>query len=71
MNNKYYRDEVYEKLSKKDKDIIDEVYKVVNNHCKENSIQLNYNDDAELFVGAITEYLLKSGAIKEGTTRIK
>jgi hypothetical protein len=36
----------------------------VSEYCKENKIKIAYDDRAENFVGAITEYLITSGVIK-------
>ena len=60
MDNKYYRQEVYEKLPDEEKEIINGMYKAMNEHCKDNDIKLAYDDRAEWFIGAITEYYLKS-----------
>jgi hypothetical protein len=52
--------EVYENFPQEEKNIIDNIYKVVNDYCQEKSIKLAYDDRAENFVAAITEYYLES-----------
>jgi hypothetical protein len=59
MINKW-RTEVYENLTEQEKSKIDGVYNVVNQYCKDNNIKIAYDDRAENFIGAITEYLVKS-----------
>jgi hypothetical protein len=59
MNQNKYR-KIYEGLTDKEKKIIDEIYNVVNNHCKENEIKIAYDDRAEEFIDAITKYIVES-----------
>jgi hypothetical protein len=60
--NKYR--EVYENLSKNERDVVNNIFDEVSEYCKENKIKIAYDDRAENFVGAITEYLITSGVIK-------
>lgn len=52
--------EVYENLPEKEKEIIDGIYEAVNQYCQDNKIKIAYDDRAENFVCAITEYYLDS-----------
>ena len=64
MDNKQYREEVYENLSEQDEAKVNGIYEVVNQHCITEGIEIAYDDRAEHFIGAITGYLVESGVIK-------
>jgi hypothetical protein len=63
MDNKKYR-EVYENLPENEKEMINEIWQVVNQHCKDEGIKIAYDDRAEYFIGAITGYLVESEVTK-------
>lgn len=52
--------EKYFTMTKEEQTKIDEIYNVVNEHCKQHGIRIAYDDRAENFVGAIIEYLESS-----------
>ena len=59
MTNRHHRN-VYSEMPDKQKKIVDDIFKVVWDHCKENNIKLMGDDRAEDFVGAITKYMMES-----------
>ena len=54
----------HERFTEEQRNIVDGIYKVVNEHCKNNNITIDYNDHAEVFVEAIAVYLINSGVFK-------
>jgi hypothetical protein len=58
--NQEWREFYGEYLSHDVKKVIDDAYSAVNEYFKDNSVSVAYDDRAERFIGAITEYIIES-----------
>lgn len=52
--------EIYGEMTEEQKKVIDGIYDVVNEYCRKEGIKIVGDDRAEMFVGAITKYILTS-----------
>lgn len=57
--------EIYDTLNDDEKEVVDNIYDVVNSFCKSNNIPISYDDRAEYFVDSIAKYLQDSKEIDE------
>lgn len=47
-------------MTEEEKEVVDGIYNIVNEYCKDNNIKIAYDDRAENFIESIAEYLEES-----------